>query len=141
MSRVVLVCGGRNYDDRATVYDTLDLLHALEPITRLVEGGARGTKRRKSADQLACEWRKMMMIPGKTYEADWNNIDHPTAVIKPRLDGSLYDITAGPRRNREMFFAELPDLVVAFQTPGEKNSGTKHTINLAREAGCEVVIV
>ena len=48
--RVVLVCGGCNYDDRRKAYQTLDAVHAEEPISRIVTGQAPG------ADQLAIDW-------------------------------------------------------------------------------------
>ena len=46
----VLVCGGRDFDDRAAVYAKLDRLHADRPFRAVIAGGARG------ADTLAIEW-------------------------------------------------------------------------------------
>lgn len=43
----VLVCGGRDYDDRARVFAELD---ALQPIRMVIHGNARG------ADALAHQW-------------------------------------------------------------------------------------
>lgn len=54
---VVLVCGGRDYDDRAHVFDVLDGIHGAFPIVRIIEGGASG------ADRLAREWAGERWIP------------------------------------------------------------------------------
>lgn len=48
----VLVCGGRNYNDRKRVFSTLDRIG----ITHLIQGGARG------ADALAKDWAKLRGI-------------------------------------------------------------------------------
>lgn len=82
---VVLVCGGRTYDDANRVKLELDKLH----ITRLVHGGARG------ADHLADCW------------ADANGVEKGVYKIRrPREDGY--------RRNQRMLEAEQPHMVVAF---------------------------
>jgi hypothetical protein len=46
----VLVCGARDFDDRAAVYAKLDRLHADRPFRAVIAGGAHG------ADTLAIEW-------------------------------------------------------------------------------------
>jgi predicted Rossmann-fold nucleotide-binding protein len=110
----IIVCGGRRYLDRLTVYRTLDELEAKCPITLLVEGGQTG------ADRMAREWAWLCGVPYHTEPADWGR--HGPA--------------AGPIRNRNMLHLE-PALVVAF--PGGR--GTMDMVRQARKAGVEVLEV
>lgn len=105
----VLVCGGRDYADKARVFATLDALHATTPITCIIDGCARG------ADALGATWAVARNIPQDRFPADWNT--HGTA--------------AGPIRNAQMLSEGKPDRVVAF--PG--GTGTANMIALARKAG------
>lgn len=109
----VLVCGGRDFTNRAYVLLTLDKLHAQRPISDLIHGGASG------ADALAGEWAAHKRgIRRYISKPDWDR--HGKA--------------AGPIRNAHMLTWK-PDLVVAF--PGGK--GTAHMVKIAREAGIEVI--
>ena len=109
----VLVCGGRNFDDRQLVNRTLDRVHALHPITHVIEGGAIG------ADRLGQYWANLKEIPLSTYHPDWKR--HGRA--------------AGTIRNKHMIEEGSPDVVVAF--PG--GAGTACMIKLAREAGILII--
>jgi predicted Rossmann-fold nucleotide-binding protein len=112
----VLVCGGRGYDDYATVERVLGEIHAATPITVIIEGGATG------ADQLAFRWAAIGNRCGtETHAANWQ--DHGRA--------------AGPIRNATMLREGRPDLVVAF--PGGR--GTADMIKRAKAAGVRVVKV
>lgn len=110
----LLVCGGRDYDNRPFVFEKLDQLHALNPITCVIEGGAKG------ADRLGREWAISREIPVETYEADWD----------------AHGYSAGPIRNWEMLRKGKPTTVVAF--PGGK--GTAHMVKIARENDVPVVL-
>jgi hypothetical protein len=113
----VIVCGGRNYQNRERVFETLDSIHAENPITRLIQGGAKG------ADDLAFRWGMQAKTKGMeilTVHADWEK--HGRA--------------AGPIRNAEML-EEHPDLVVAF--PGGR--GTADMVRQAKRAGVMVMEV
>ena len=107
----VLVCGGRDFQDKARVFATLD---GLDPAL-VIHGGARG------ADALAGEWAESRGVECQVYPADWRR--HGRA--------------AGPIRNREMLEQSKPDLVVAF--PG--GVGTAHMARIARAAGYRVIEV
>lgn len=89
----VLVCGGRDYADRAFVFASLDV---LKPTT-VINGGAEG------ADRWAREWASERHVVCVTVEADW----------------SLHGRAAGPIRNRAML-GFRPDLVLAF--PGGRGT-------------------
>ena len=88
MSRVVLVCGGRTYQDRTRMTQELD---KLQP-TKIVHGGASG------ADALAAVYARARGIPVAVYPADW------------RTHGR----SAAPRRNAVMLERESPHTVIAF---------------------------
>src|SRR5262245_16043033 len=107
----VLVCGGRTYANRSMLNKVLSDLHATQPFTLLIHGGAKG------ADLLAMEWAVRNSVDSRSFPADWDT--HGPA--------------AGPIRNSQMI-AEQPDLVVAFQG----GRGTQDTVTKARAAGIEV---
>lgn len=108
----VLVCGGRDYADEATVWSALDEVYERTPVGLLAQGGAEG------ADRLAFAWAMTRGVPCATFEAAW----------------ATYGRSAGPRRNQWMLEIVAPDLVVAF--PG--GAGTEDTVRRARAAGVEV---
>jgi hypothetical protein len=110
----LLITGGRNFDDRALMWSTLDRLHAEHHVTLLIHGGARG------ADRMAGEWAQ----------------ERSVEVLACPADRKRYGRAAGPKQNRQML-AEKPDLVVAF--PGD--SGTRHMGLIAEEAGVKVIVL
>lgn len=105
----VLVCGGRDYADRARVWRELDAIDRETPITCIIEGGARG------ADRYAFHWAVEKQRARQTFAADWQK----------------YRRAAGPIRNQRMLDEAKPDLVVAF--PG--GDGTADMVGRARKAG------
>ena len=115
----VLVCGGRNYNNRDLIHNTLcDLNIDRGPITYVIHGAATG------ADHEAMIWTQMMAESGRKikhcpFVADWHT--HGKA--------------AGPIRNQRMIDEGKPDLVLAF--PGGK--GTKDMVSKAKKAGIEVI--
>lgn len=90
----VLVCGGRDYKDFATVRAWLDPM----PISVVIEGGASG------ADLMARNWAVQNGVPVETFDAEWEK--HGRA--------------AGPIRNRRMLEEGKPDVIVAF--PGGRGT-------------------
>lgn len=104
----VLVCGGRYYSDRRTLYGVLDGFHAEKPITELISGAASG------ADTLAAEWARSRGINLTEFPANWKS----------------HGSSAGPRRNKLML-KQNPDVVIAF--PGGR--GTDHMCTIAEDAG------
>lgn len=110
----VLVCGGRNFDNIAFIWRTLDRLHEDTPISELIHGGARG------ADTIAGDWAKTKPVKRWICKADWEK----------------HGKSAGTRRNARMLEWE-PDLVVAF--PGGR--GTADMVRRSKEAGVKVIEV
>lgn len=109
----VLICGGRNYNNKDKVFEVLDNLRkSTKEEIFIIHGGAKG------ADSLGGEWARTRNISVRVFKADWNK----------------YGRAAGIIRNEGMLKEGKPDLVVAF--PGGK--GTAHMIMIAEEAGVEV---
>lgn len=107
----VIVCGGRDYQDRDAVFAALDKAHAKRPFEMVIHGGARG------ADTLAGQWAELRGIFSARVDALWD----------------AHGRAAGYRRNRAML--ELfPEGVIAF--PGGR--GTADMVRAAREAGVKV---
>lgn len=94
----VLVCGGRDYQDRERVYEALDMLHKAHPITLVVTGGASG------ADALGRHWAASKKITTRTYPAEWK----------------IHGKKAGPIRNQQMLDDAKPNVVLAF--PGGRGT-------------------
>jgi hypothetical protein len=108
----VLVCGGRNYNDKAKVFEILNFVHARQPILTIVEGGASG------ADHLASQWAIANGVPDESHPAEWNRLG----------------AAAGPIRNASMLATGI-NLVIAL--PGGR--GTADMVAKAAAAGVVVI--
>ena len=108
----VLVCGGRDFDDRPMLVRVLDMLHEQHNFSVVIHGAARG------ADRLADYWAVTNRLPVFKFHANWK----------------MQGLAAGPIRNAKMLEKGRPDLVVAF--PG--NGGTKNMVRQALTAKVEV---
>lgn len=88
IGHVVIVTGGRDYEDRTRVFAALDLAHAHKPITLLVHGACldRKTGELQGADRWADEWAKERGVPLDRHPADW----------------ATWGNAAGPMRNKQM---------------------------------------
>lgn len=114
MFKRILVCGGRDFADRAFLVQSLNALLLKHPtIDTVIEGGARG------ADTFGGEWANSQGLTRLTFRADWDR--HGKA--------------AGAIRNTQMLVDGAPDLVVAF--PG--GSGTANMKKQALAAGISVL--
>jgi hypothetical protein len=107
----VLVCGGRNFDDKPLMEK---VLNDFKP-THIIQGAAKG------ADSMAGEYAARHDIKQSIFPADWGK----------------YGKGAGHIRNQQMLDEGKPDLVVAF--PGGK--GTANMIERTRAAGVDLYIV
>jgi len=109
---ILLVCGGRDYNNRDLVERVLTDLLNVHGVDVLIEGSAAG------ADTLAFHWATARGIPVATVKPLWHK--HGKA--------------AGMRRNYAMIKLK-PDLVVAF--PGGK--GTANMVLLAKKNNIRVL--
>lgn len=107
----VIVTGGRNYTDSASLNR---VLLALNPLM-VIQGGATG------ADALAKKWAHENQKACRTVEADW--VKHGRS--------------AGPIRNTEMLATYPEAIVLAF--PG--GAGTSHCVKEAKKKGMLVLCV
>lgn len=119
----VIVTGARAWPDKKAVFTALEkLLRASGPFV-LVHGACP-----TGADAQAEEWYQLIGLEQGVmrvrYPAKWE-----------RSDGTI-NRGAGYARNAEMV-SKGADLVLAFPLP--EGSGTQHTVDLAREAGIEVI--
>lgn len=126
VSVTIIVCGGRNYRDRAHVFSTLDRVRAKHgEIT--IRHGACGldaeepfdAARLRGADRWAHEWAVEHGAPVQPVAAFWRR----------------FGKAAGPTRNAELLAgASVPVAVVAF--PG--GAGTASMMRIAQQAGIVV---
>lgn len=115
MTRAI-VCGSRDYTDRARAFQILDAAVDRLGLSFVIEGGADG------ADALAKAWREDRGVDGRTFKADWTGERR----------------AAGPIRNKRMLDEGAPDLVIAFP-PGP--AGTYNMVKQAEERGIRVIRV
>lgn len=106
---ILLVCGGRKFDNRERLYELLDHLRPQ----CVVHGAAPG------ADTMAGEWAVSRGVPEVRVPANW----------------SYYDGKAGPLRNAWMVEFTRADAVLAVR--GE--TGTDDMVRLARARGLKVM--
>lgn len=109
-----LVCGGRDYTDRAFLWMSLDAYGPPE-IGEIVSGMAPG------ADALAAEWAERFGFPLHKFHADWK----------------AHGRAAGPIRNQRMLDEGKPDVIIAF--PGGR--GTADMVRRAKAAGIPVHVI
>ena len=105
----VLVCGGRNYHNRAYVFRVLDAVHEKHGISAMIQGVANG------ADYLGWQWADENDVGQCSYPADWK----------------AHGRAAGVIRNQEMLVGSSPDVVIAF--PG--GIGTADMVKRAKAQG------
>ena len=111
----VLVCGGRDYDDRDHIWNTLCALDNEKRIEVVIHGCATG------ADNQGMIWAQGLGRKHAPFAPDWHR----------------YGKQAGPIRNQRMIDEGKPDLVIAF--PGGR--GTADMVRRAKAAGvpvCEI---
>lgn len=113
----LLVAGGRNFADAATLHAILSSIHHSRGIALIIHGGAPG------ADTLAGIWAAENAIPVACYRAEWTKHGH----------------FAGPIRNGRMLREAKPDAVLAFpQASGRYGPGTTDMIRQATRASVPV---
>lgn len=133
----VLIFGGRGLDENKVaawlerhVYKLLGVNYTSD-IKLVIEGGARG------ADRGARLWAESVGIKVWTFQARWNDITRPGAVVVKRGFQDPYDAAAGGIRNQRMLSEGKP--THAIQMPGGK--GTKDMrgrIDKAIKDGAEI---
>jgi hypothetical protein len=113
----VLVCGGRDFLRGDIVDEELNLIDRNDPISAIIEGGARG------ADMYAASWANRHDVENIRFHADWNK----------------YGKQAGILRNIKMLEEGNPDLVLGF--PTRKSKGTWHMLQIAHAEGVKIKVI
>lgn len=118
----ILVCGPRDWQDKALVYGVLDSYKEVVEKRNLqlviVNGGAKG------ADTFARMWAAENGVTEKRYPAQWER----------------YGKSAGPKRNVEMLVQEQPSLVIGFAEGFILSKCTGDMINRARKGGFKTTV-
>ena len=115
----ILVCGGRDFDDRNLLFEVLDGVVKGKDDVEIVSGHAKG------ADTLAEEYAAENGIILSVFAPDWKK----------------YGKAAGTMRNKDMldYISEEEPVVVAFWNG--KSKGTENSIETARKMGIEPIII
>jgi len=109
----IIVCGGRDYLERAVVFHHLDNLHKKMGIDALIHGAEAG------ADSLAREWAADRGVLCWAYPQQWDRYGNPANQI----------------RNQKMVDVGKPHGIVAFPSTG---SDTSNMVDIAEKAGIKV---
>lgn len=122
-----LVCGSRNHSHHIWIWEKIDEVHAITPITLIVTGAATG------ADAAGELWAKRNYIPYHGYPAKWHDKRREL-----QFDQSTFNKAAGPIRNRYMYDQEKPEMCLAFPLLGSK--GTWDMVRVCRDNGLEPIV-
>jgi len=119
----VAIVGDREVTDYSIVQKAVE--QSGFDITEVVSGGAKGV------DSLAERWARDHNVPCKVFEADWNNLRAPGAVIKVNKWRKKYNANAGFQRNQNI--VDYAEAVIAIQ-PNGPTSGTQDTVRRTKKA-------
>lgn len=128
---IVLVCGGRDYSDRAKLaYELSRLEHEHgKPFRGLIHGAARG------ADTLAAEWQSARIRAVRNKERGTEGLPTDLWTAGYPADWDKHGPAAGPIRNQHMLDSNPGiELVIAF--PG--GVGTADMVRRAKAKGIPV---
>lgn len=126
---ITLVCGDRNWSRLAYLCTKLDSIHDDTPITKVIEGDARG------ADRMAGIWARKRGVDLLVVPALWDQHDSYGQVCRCWNKQSGRCRGAGPIRNQHMLDVGNPSLVVAFHEDISSSRGTGDMVRRARAAG------
>lgn len=99
----ILVCGGRDFQDREKIHEILKEYLYLKPDLTIIQGGQVTTDwktgRKWGADYLAKKWAEANDVSVLEFKANWNKYGKPAGMI----------------RNQQMLDEGNPDIVIAFK--------------------------
>lgn len=124
----IIVSGSRSINDPKLI--EMAVAESGFDVSEIISGGAKGI------DTLAVEWAVKNDVPINVFEAAWDNLDHPDALIKTTKWGQKYDARAGLRRNELM--SVYSEALIAIWDG--KSKGTKHMIAMARKRDLPIFI-
>lgn len=115
----ILVCGSRDWRDKATVHRALLMCEERYGEYHLIHGACRG------ADIIAGELALAAEMVVTAVPAKWGK----------------HGKKAGPIRNDYMLKRGRPSLVLAFHQNIRESRGTAHMVKIAEDAGISVVVI
>jgi hypothetical protein len=118
----VIVCGDRNWTDRAYLFSALN---AIDP-SIVIHGACRG------ADLMACDWAAAHERECHAFPAQWKHLGKAAG---PRRNAEMLDYLIRTSRKHD---PQLPAMVIAFHPDIDKSKGTKDMVEQARLAGVPV---
>jgi len=125
MAMKVIIAGSRHIKDYQLVSQIISNTiskHNIE-VTEVVSGGAPGI------DTFGEQWALENGIPVTPFEAAWDDLTVPNALIRTNKYGKEYNARAGFSRNEQM--GDYGDILLAIWDG--KSRGTKHMISVALE--------
>lgn len=127
----VIVAGSRHITDYQLVSSVItNTINKYDiEVTEIVSGCAAGP------DTLGEQWALENGIKVEPFEANWNDITAPNALIRTSKWGNQYNARAGFQRNEKM--AEYGDVLIAIWDG--KSNGTKDMIERATKHGLFVL--
>jgi hypothetical protein len=135
----VLICGSRGFGhapgDRELMASALQRWAAKHGVPEIVIEGCEPT----GADWLAGHDLVPELWPDTTvqhFPADWS--PKPGGPVRYRRDGTPYDPSAGPTRNKQMLVEGRPLAVIAFSHDIAHSRGTANMVRQAKAAGVPV---
>lgn len=119
MTTRVIICGGRDFDNKELCFTKLDEILPQYENIEIVSGHAKGT------DLFGEEYAQLHSLKKTIFPADWKR----------------YGRTAGPIRNKAMLMYAMDafPVVIAFWNGSSK--GTKNMIEQARKQNVKVYVV
>ena len=78
----VVVCGGREFNDKGFIFSELDRLHRDFRFSQVIEGAARGV------DTIAGAWARARGLELVEFPADWKNEGRHAALSRNELGSS-----------------------------------------------------
>lgn len=120
MSRRILICGSREWNDFQTIKNYLEkLCEECKSIDiTIIHGGCKG------ADSIAGYLAKQLKMNVIVYKADWNT----------------HGKSAGPKRNQQMLDEGKPECVIAFHNDINNSKGTLDMITRAKKNNIPIEI-
>lgn len=118
-SKIILVCGSRNYDDAETITEVLGTYRKRYESITIIHGACSG------ADTIAQAYADYFKIPCKSYPALWK--DHGRG--------------AGPIRNQRMLDEGKPSLVLAFHDDIKSSKGTRDMVSKSMKISIPVMLI
>ncbi len=123
----LIIAGSRSITPTTYELEVIVEHFGIEP-TLVICGGAKGV-------DIAGEiYAHKNNIPVKLFEPDWDDIDHPDAVVKVNSRGKKYNAVAGHWRNQRM--ADAADALLLIWDG--KSTGSKDMKRRAKAAGLKI---